>query len=274
MWKTNEQRSQSIHQASGTASRGGKSGQPAQTQNHAAIYNQNEYIQLFTNENMQFLCKRLDKGMPPSTRAPGSSPPSARALAAGLSNAFPCARGAFPTEGAMVYDNYHGNKYGVKESVAPEERARVMQFIESGRSHTPKPSCFRSESIKGKYAYQGPLLSDTDKQLLDELSEKERQQYLQMYTFPPTKYYPQVGEIRQDMDDDSLIFDSRFESGNLRRVYQISKNEYNLVLDFDSSVRHLHSARPPQPAHPPTEASAPRRSQRTRPRGLACADAN
>ena len=40
-----------------------------------------------------------------------------------------------------------------------------------------------------------------------------------MYTFPPTKYYPQIGEIKLEADEDVLVFDSRFESGNLRRVY-------------------------------------------------------
>lgn len=61
--RTNEQRSQSIHQPSTQAqkqAKGGNAGNPAQTT--SLQYHQNEYISLFTSENMQFLFKRLDKG--------------------------------------------------------------------------------------------------------------------------------------------------------------------------------------------------------------------
>jgi len=39
--------------------------------------------------------------------------------------------------------------------------------------------------------------------------------------------------IPSSKDDTTLIFESRFESGNLRRAIQIYENEYNLILKPD-----------------------------------------
>jgi hypothetical protein len=39
--------------------------------------------------------------------------------------------------------------------------------------------------------------------------------------------------LPQSRDDSLLVFESRFESGNLKRVIQISDNEYDLILSTD-----------------------------------------
>lgn len=39
--------------------------------------------------------------------------------------------------------------------------------------------------------------------------------------------------IKQDEQDTTLVFESRFESGNLRRAVQISEFEYELILKYD-----------------------------------------
>ena len=41
-------------------------------------------------------------------------------------------------------------------------------------------------------------------------------------------YYPRQGE-----DDNTLIFESRFECGNLRRAVQVGEFEYDLILKYD-----------------------------------------
>ncbi len=51
-----------------------------------------------------------------------------------------------------------------------------------------------------------------------------------------------AGEVRQyyeptGPDDDTLIFESRFESGNLRRAIQIYPGEYDLILRPDINTR-------------------------------------
>lgn len=39
-------------------------------------------------------------------------------------------------------------------------------------------------------------------------------------------------------EDDVLIFESRFESGNLKKAIQIDKNEYELVLKPDHNTKN------------------------------------
>lgn len=39
--------------------------------------------------------------------------------------------------------------------------------------------------------------------------------------------------IKQDDNDNTLIFESRFESGNLRRAVQVGDYEYDLILKYD-----------------------------------------
>jgi hypothetical protein len=41
-------------------------------------------------------------------------------------------------------------------------------------------------------------------------------------------YYPPQSE-----DDETLVFESRFESGNLRRAVQVAEYEYDLILKYD-----------------------------------------
>lgn len=45
---------------------------------------------------------------------------------------------------------------------------------------------------------------------------------------PPTQFYKLTGS-----DDKTLIFESRFESGNLLAAIKISDNEYDLILQND-----------------------------------------
>jgi hypothetical protein len=56
--------------------------------------------------------------------------------------------------------------------------------------------------------------------------------------FTPTRAYPCLQELRVELESDAIFFDSRFESGNLRRVYKVAPHEYNLVLDFDAATDH------------------------------------
>ena len=39
--------------------------------------------------------------------------------------------------------------------------------------------------------------------------------------------------VKESESDNTLIFESRFESGNLRRVLNIGDNQYNLILKYD-----------------------------------------
>ena len=52
------------------------------------------------------------------------------------------------------------------------------------------------------------------------------------------RYYTKLKTFHQKENDDdqTLIFESRFESGNLRRAVKIADNEYNLILKYDHNT--------------------------------------
>jgi hypothetical protein len=39
--------------------------------------------------------------------------------------------------------------------------------------------------------------------------------------------------LESNKDDNTLVFESRFESGNLRRAVQVGEYEYDLILKYD-----------------------------------------
>lgn len=57
---------------------------------------------------------------------------------------------------------------------------------------------------------------------------------------PPrlNRYYAKLRTyyLKENEDDDTLIFESRFESGNLRRAVKIGDYEYNLILKYDHNT--------------------------------------
>lgn len=94
---------------------------------------------------------------------------------------------------------------------------------------------------------------------IEYLSKYEKHLYYIFSILPKAKFYPFLYEIPVELRESSIMFDSRFESGNLRRVYQvyflkcfivlnrnlsfkivfitkINENEYELILDFDSNT--------------------------------------
>jgi cytosolic carboxypeptidase protein 2/3 len=40
-----------------------------------------------------------------------------------------------------------------------------------------------------------------------------------------------------DINDKTLVFESRFESGNLAMAFKLNENEYNLVLSNDINTK-------------------------------------
>ena len=52
------------------------------------------------------------------------------------------------------------------------------------------------------------------------------------------RYYTKLKPYyqKESDEDNTLIFESRFESGNLRRAVKIGENEYNLILKYDHNT--------------------------------------
>lgn len=51
------------------------------------------------------------------------------------------------------------------------------------------------------------------------------------------RYYSQLAEYYEleDEEDDTLIFESRFESGNLHQAHRVGEYEYNLYMQSDTA---------------------------------------
>lgn len=56
--------------------------------------------------------------------------------------------------------------------------------------------------------------------------------------YETSRYYSKLRPwyTPEDKFDDTLVFESRFESGNLSMAFQTDKYEYNLYLDHDTST--------------------------------------
>jgi len=52
------------------------------------------------------------------------------------------------------------------------------------------------------------------------------------------RYYSRLKPfyVKESENDNTLVFESRFESGNLRRALLVSDNNYNLILKYDYST--------------------------------------
>lgn len=60
------------------------------------------------------------------------------------------------------------------------------------------------------------------------LFKKERTKFSEPISFPKGEYYTPTGS-----NDKTLVFESRFESGNLQMAHKVSDNEYDLILQND-----------------------------------------
>lgn len=63
----------------------------------------------------------------------------------------------------------------------------------------------------------------------------DRQQFESMKSYTAQRqYFPQYTLVVPK--DNVLVFDSRFESGNLHKAIKVSENEYNLLLNYDTET--------------------------------------
>lgn len=68
--------------------------------------------------------------------------------------------------------------------------------------------------------------------VLDDVSWKQPSPHNSSFISQLKPYYTLINK-----NDTTLLFESRFESGNLRRAVQIYENEYDLILKFDVNTR-------------------------------------
>lgn len=64
----------------------------------------------------------------------------------------------------------------------------------------------------------------------------DRYQFTNMYIYPPYKYIQHEYTLVSP-ETDTLIFESRFESGNLSKAVKINDDEYDLFLEYDIETK-------------------------------------
>lgn len=99
-----------------------------------------------------------------------------------------------------------------------------------------------------------PYLDEND--LIELPQDDQQQDPRKFYPYGPTgqlsfnqkqpktnRYYSKLKTYYQKESDDdtTLIFESRFESGNLRRAVKIGENEYNLILKQDYNASCIYT---------------------------------
>ncbi len=94
------------------------------------------------------------------------------------------------------------------------------------------------------YESQSDFINEADLVVPQDLDPVEQKRYL--YGQPPSSNFSTKGTrlnrfysrlnpyyVHQGPDDATLVFESRFECGNLRRAVQVGEYEYDLILKYD-----------------------------------------
>lgn len=104
-----------------------------------------------------------------------------------------------------------------------------------------------AEEFEPLYTPRDNILEDCLRREAQRVAHQENLMHRVVYDcIDPSPYNPQPdlpeGEIaqfykKQNADDHTLYFESRFESGNLRRAIQVYEFEYDLILKPDYNTR-------------------------------------
>ena len=69
------------------------------------------------------------------------------------------------------------------------------------------------------------ILREVEQEIETKTKNKDKSLFHEAVSYPQTDYY-----IPRDQNDKTLVFESRFESGNLQLAHKVSDNEYNLIV--------------------------------------------
>jgi len=79
-------------------------------------------------------------------------------------------------------------------------------------------------------------MTDDLKKELESVDFWDKKSYIKMKGYEPTRQFTPEYVIEVPTEESTLIFDSRFESGNLRKAIRVSDIEYNLLLEYDTET--------------------------------------
>ncbi|KAL4495505.1 hypothetical protein ABPG72_020246 [Tetrahymena utriculariae] len=174
----------------------------SQSQNQNESYNNfiNTYISCFNGKNFTQFIKKYDKDL------------------------------------LTVYDCFMNINFQIPYHMTSENKRRIRNLLERYKNLNKRVnnSAFRHERNVQFKQKQFKMFDQ-----FQNLSDKDKFNLLRMSSFPPLKLFPTLSMLKYEVDDTAILFDSKFESGNLRRVYKVAENEYNLILEFDSGTDHF-----------------------------------
>ncbi|KAL4449621.1 hypothetical protein ABPG74_007444 [Tetrahymena malaccensis] len=135
-----------------------------------------------------------------------------------------------------VYDCFMNINFQIPYHMTSENKRRIRNLLDRYKNLNKKVnnSAFRHERNVQFKQKQFKMFDQ-----FQNLSDKDKFNLLRMSSFPPLKLFPTLSMLKYEVDDTAILFDSKFESGNLRRVYKVAENEYNLILEFDSGTDHF-----------------------------------
>ena len=121
-----------------------------------------------------------------------------------------------------------------------ESRCALFRVYEGGILVFDSRSRHPSESISSISLQRNSISPDLSKEIEKcdpyGISYIDRYQFSNMFQYPPFKY-TQVEYTLVSPLIDTLVFDSKFESGNLSKAVKLSENEYNLYLESDVETK-------------------------------------
>ncbi|EAR98207.2 zinc carboxypeptidase family protein (macronuclear) [Tetrahymena thermophila SB210] len=135
-----------------------------------------------------------------------------------------------------VYDCFMNINFQIPYHMTSDNKRRIRNLLDRYKNLNKRVnnSAFRHERNVQFKQKQFKMFDQ-----FQNLSDKDKFNLLRMSSFPPLKLFPTLSMLKYEVDDTAILFDSKFESGNLRRVYKVAENEYNLILEFDSGTDHF-----------------------------------
>ena len=96
--------------------------------------------------------------------------------------------------------------------------------------------CSDDRAKRSGEVLQPRALSPLQRKELDSACDYDKAMFLHMPQYPPTKTLPEEYTLVIPLDN-TLRFDSKFESGNLRKAIKITENEYTLLQEYDIDTK-------------------------------------
>ncbi|CAG9328181.1 unnamed protein product [Blepharisma stoltei] len=133
---------------------------------------------------------------------------------------------------SMYFKDFGLNNSLARSDVLVEKSNSLLFRYEGGGVIVYDSHAHKSGEIYEAGSQQTRVIPTSIQREIETASENDKSQYKKLSFLSPKKFlsseYTLVAPTKN-----VLIFDSKFESGNLGKAIKLSENEYNLYLDFD-----------------------------------------